>query len=70
MGLGSAYIDGLKACETEFVFLMDADMSHHPKHIPEFIKKQLDTGCDIVTGTRYASTGGVAGWDLTRILTR
>ena len=38
MGLGSAYIDGLKLCTGEFVFLMDADMSHHPKQIPEFIR--------------------------------
>jgi dolichol-phosphate mannosyltransferase len=38
MGLGSAYIDGLKLCGGEFVFLMDADMSHHPNHIPEFIR--------------------------------
>lgn len=38
MGLGSAYIDGLKKCTGEFVFLMDADMSHHPKHIPQFIR--------------------------------
>jgi glycosyltransferase involved in cell wall biosynthesis len=38
MGLGSAYIDGLKKCTGDFIFLMDADMSHHPKHIPEFIK--------------------------------
>jgi dolichol-phosphate mannosyltransferase len=38
MGLGSAYIDGLKKCSGDFVFLMDADMSHHPRHIPEFIR--------------------------------
>ncbi len=38
MGLGSAYIDGLKQCTGEYVFLMDADMSHHPQHIPQFIK--------------------------------
>lgn len=38
MGLGSAYIDGLKLCSGEFVFLMDADMSHHPNHIPQFIQ--------------------------------
>jgi dolichol-phosphate mannosyltransferase len=69
MGLGSAYIDGLAKCSGDFVFLMDADMSHHPKHIPQFIKKQLETNCDIVTGTRYAEGGGIAGWDLRRILT-
>jgi len=29
LGLGSAYIDGLKKCSGEFVILMDADLSHH-----------------------------------------
>jgi dolichol-phosphate mannosyltransferase len=38
LGLGSAYRDGLVLCTGDFVILMDADMSHHPKHIPEFIK--------------------------------
>jgi dolichol-phosphate mannosyltransferase len=38
MGLGSAYIDGLARCKGNFIFLMDADMSHHPKFIPEFIR--------------------------------
>lgn len=38
LGLGSAYIDGLKLCNGDFIFLMDADMSHHPKHIAQFIK--------------------------------
>ena len=29
LGLGSAYIDGLKNCTGNFVILMDADLSHH-----------------------------------------
>lgn len=29
LGLGSAYIDGLKLVSGEFVFIMDADLSHH-----------------------------------------
>lgn len=29
LGLGSAYIDGLKLVTGEMVFIMDADMSHH-----------------------------------------
>ena len=69
MGLGSAYIDGLKHCNGEFIFLMDADMSHHPREIPNFIKKQIEDDYDVVTGTRYAQGGGIAGWDLSRILT-
>ncbi|CAM9570104.1 unnamed protein product, partial [Ectocarpus fasciculatus] len=69
MGLGSAYIDGLTKCKGDFVFLMDADMSHHPKFIPEFIRcVQQATDCDVVTATRYANGGGVAGWDIKRVL--
>jgi glycosyltransferase involved in cell wall biosynthesis len=41
LGLGSAYIDGLKKCRGNFIFLMDADMSHHPRHMPEFIRYPL-----------------------------
>ena len=70
MGLGSAYIEGLDKCSGDFIILMDADLSHHPKFIEQFIKKQQDTQCDIVTGTRYRDgEGGVYGWDFRRKLT-
>jgi len=40
MGLGTAYVDGLKhAGNSDFIILMDADLSHHPKYIIDFIKK-------------------------------
>ena len=39
MGLGSAYIDGMKKCTGEFIILMDADLGHHPKFIKQFIDK-------------------------------
>lgn len=37
-GLGSAYRDGIKKAKGNFVIIMDADLSHHPKYIPEMIK--------------------------------
>ncbi|XP_071915743.1 dolichol-phosphate mannosyltransferase subunit 1-like isoform X2 [Coffea arabica] len=40
-----------------------------PKYLPNFIKKQMETGADIVTGTRYVKGGGVHGWNLMRKLT-
>lgn len=40
LGLGTAYIDGLKFTTGNFIILMDADFSHHPKFIPQFIEKQ------------------------------
>ena len=69
LGLGSAYMDGIKKCTGNYVILMDADFSHHPKFIPQFIELQQTTKCDIVTGTRYQKNGGVYGWDLYRKLT-
>lgn len=51
-----------------FVIIMDADFSHHPKFLPTMIKKQAEGNYDIVTGTRYAGDGGVYGWDLKRKL--
>jgi dolichol-phosphate mannosyltransferase len=83
LGLGTAYVHGLNFCTGTFVIIMDADFSHHPKFIPEFIKQQKLHNLDIVTGTRYASSpsppssaqtpvglgpGGVYGWDLKRKL--
>ncbi|PVF95759.1 putative dolichyl-phosphate beta-D-mannosyltransferase [Serendipita vermifera] len=80
LGLGTAYIHGLNFCSGNFVIIMDADFSHHPKFIPQFIKLQQAHNLDIVTGTRYRSDsspgllgsnvtpGGVYGWDLKRKL--
>jgi len=69
MGLGSAYMDGIKKCTGNWIILMDADMSHHPKFIPQFIQLQQEKNYDIITGTRYQSGGGVYGWNFYRKLT-
>ncbi|EJD54950.1 dolichol-phosphate mannosyltransferase [Auricularia subglabra TFB-10046 SS5] len=78
LGLGTAYIHGLNFVTGDFVVIMDADFSHHPKFIPKFIQLQEAHSLDIVTGTRYRATakpalpgaepGGVHGWDLKRKL--
>lgn len=69
LGLGTAYVHALNYVTGNFVIIMDADFSHHPSAIPEFIAKQKEEDYDIVTGTRYAGDGGVYGWDLKRKLT-
>lgn len=38
LGLGSAYQEGIKHARGEFVIIMDADLSHHPKYIPAMIQ--------------------------------
>mgnify|MGYP000407789642 FL=1 len=68
LGLGTAYVHGLQYVTGDFVIIMDADFSHHPEAIPQFIAKQETEDFDIVTGTRYAGDGGVYGWDFKRKL--
>ncbi|GMT26083.1 hypothetical protein PFISCL1PPCAC_17380 [Pristionchus fissidentatus] len=68
LGLGTAYIHGLQFATGDFVILMDADLSHHPKFIPIMIALQKEKNYDIVTGTRYVGEGGVSGWDFRRKL--
>ena len=75
LGLGTAYIHGIKYATGDFIIIMDADLSHHPKFIPEMIKKQQEKDengkskdFDIISGTRYEGTGGVFGWDFKRKL--
>ncbi|KAK2951842.1 putative Dolichol-phosphate mannosyltransferase [Blattamonas nauphoetae] len=69
LGLGSAYIFGEKEARGEFVIILDCDLSHHPKIIPQMIAIQKEKNCDIVTGTRYEKGGGVCGWNWKRKFT-
>ncbi|KAL0092430.1 glycosyltransferase family 2 protein [Phycomyces blakesleeanus] len=68
LGLGTAYVHGLQFATGNYVIIMDADFSHHPKFIPEMIQMQAKNNYDVVSGTRYRPGGGVYGWDLKRKL--
>ncbi|PWN97733.1 hypothetical protein FA09DRAFT_319416 [Tilletiopsis washingtonensis] len=71
LGLGTAYVHGLESCTGDFVVIMDADFSHHPKFLPAMIALQRQRNLDIVQGTRYsgpATGAGVYGWNLKRKL--
>lgn len=61
-GLGKAYIHGftfaLKKLKVDVVFEMDADFSHDPKSIPQFLAK-IDEGADFVIGSRYIPGGSI-----------
>lgn len=68
-GLGRAYIAGFKwalANGYSHVFEMDADFSHDPKVLPEFIKAAEDA--DLVLGSRYIGGIRVMNWPLSRLL--
>ncbi|MDP7236125.1 MAG: polyprenol monophosphomannose synthase [Candidatus Latescibacteria bacterium] len=69
LGLGSAYIAGFKHAiqqDVDCIFEMDADFSHDPDMISEFLEK-LET-CDVVIGSRYISGINVVNWPMSRLL--
>jgi dolichol-phosphate mannosyltransferase len=69
MGLGSAYRDGFRyALEhgAEYVFEMDADFSHDPDSIGDFLKHAEEA--DLVLGSRYLHGVTVVNWPLSRLV--
>ncbi len=71
LGLGTAYVTGFKWALKrgyQYIFEMDADLSHDPLEIPNFIKKAQE-GYALVIGSRYTrGTISVVGWDFHRLL--
>ncbi len=68
MGLGSAYIAGFRwALERGYplVFEMDADFSHNPESLHEFLHSIEDA--DVVLGSRYLNGVTVVNWPLRRL---
>ncbi len=70
MGLGTAYLAGFKwalARDYAFIFEMDADFSHDPGHLPEFLRAIADA--DVVLGSRYRDGKvTVVNWPMSRLM--
>ena len=70
LGLGTAYLDGFAWGITrgyDFLFEMDADGSHDPRHLPEMFRLASE-GADVVVGSRYVAGGGTVNWGVGRKL--
>ncbi|MCK4632471.1 MAG: polyprenol monophosphomannose synthase [candidate division Zixibacteria bacterium] len=68
-GLGRAYIAGFKWAierEFDFIFEMDADFSHGPQYIKDFLREITDH--DLVIGSRYITGVNVINWPIGRLL--
>jgi len=67
LGLGTATLAGFRYAiekDYDYVLNLDADFSHHPRHIPELLA--LMETADVAIGSRYVPGGGVIGWGLRR----
>ena len=69
LGLGTAYLAGFRwALERKYdlVFEMDADFSHNPERLPEFLEAIKEA--DLVLGSRYQNGHvNVVNWPMSRL---
>jgi dolichol-phosphate mannosyltransferase len=72
-GLGKAYIFGFnyalndQVVRPDFVMQMDADLSHDPKYLHNFIEA-FEADAQVVLGARYIPGGGCPNWSWYRKL--
>ncbi|MBK23383.1 MAG: hypothetical protein CME70_05195 [Halobacteriovorax sp.] len=62
-GLIQSIQEGIRSAKGKFCIWMDADLSMSPKLIPIFFD-ELNSGVDLVLGSRYIPGGGMKGVDL------
>jgi dolichol-phosphate mannosyltransferase len=74
LGLGSAYVAGfiwvtqhLQGMPCSAVVQMDADLSHDPAAIHDFLR-EIEAGADLVLATRYRGGVRVTNWPLRRLI--
>lgn len=70
-GLGKAYIHGFFWAiknDYEYIFEMDADLSHDPKDLVGMYNCLKNSECDVIIGSRYINGINVVNWPLNRII--
>jgi len=69
LGLGTAYVEGFKYAvkhSYDYVFEMDADFSHDPKFLADFVNAMKEN--DVVVGSRYLNGVSVVNWPISRLI--
>lgn len=70
LGLGTAYLAGFRYALShgyQYVFEMDADLSHDPSYLPIMLEAARDRA-DLVIGSRRVPGGGTQNWGVGRQL--
>jgi dolichol-phosphate mannosyltransferase len=65
-GLTTACIEGALATSAPYVAVMDADMQHDEKLLPQMLATLKSEPVDLVVGRRYIGGGGIGGWNPAR----
>ncbi|HET9398391.1 MAG TPA: glycosyltransferase family 2 protein [Sphingomicrobium sp.] len=66
-GLSSAVVEGALASTTPIVAVIDADLQHDEKILPDLYRAIADGENELAIGTRYAGNGSTGEWDQDRL---
>jgi len=66
-GLASACIDGLNSTAAEYLAVMDADLQHDEKLLPDMFGALASGKANLVVASRYIEGGGTGSWDKNRV---
>lgn len=66
-GLASAVTEGALASTTPVVAVIDADLQHDEKILPELYRAIAEGDHELAIGTRYAGNGSTGEWDADRL---
>jgi dolichol-phosphate mannosyltransferase len=67
-GLSTGCVEGMLASTAPYLAVMDADLQHDERLLPEMLSTLKKETLDIVVGSRYVEGGSTAGWDTDRQL--
>ena len=65
LGLATAYLTGFRFglnMGYDYMFEMDADFSHNPRYLNQFVATMTHEQADLVLGSRYVTGGGATRW--------
>jgi dolichol-phosphate mannosyltransferase len=65
-GLSSACVEGMLATTADYLAVIDADLQHDERLLPQMLDILKQGDIDIVVGSRYAPGGDIGDWDARR----
>src|ERR1700732_3460103 len=66
-GLSSASVEGMLASSAPYLAVIDGDLQHDERLLPQMLADLRAGGVDMVVGTRYSLGGGTGDWNSARV---
>jgi glycosyltransferase involved in cell wall biosynthesis len=67
-GVGHAIREGIERASGSHVALLASDLETEPEAIDRMVQKIKETGCDVVTGSRWLSGGGFKKYGMIKLI--